>query len=239
MYLTGTQPAGPPTLELSARNTMEDNPVLIQLSAYPHAQSSSLTSDLLIHITQLPMNSSLNRGIYDGQIWRFTSLDFGETELSFSEHTSGTFMITAEAIDPTASIRRVGTQQFTVNPVADAPTLSVAHDPCICSSTFKFSIESSLIDTDGSELLEVTVSQLPEGGQLTVGELVANGDYTFNSTDQILHENIVTTIPEENLDAVAMTLHARATELDNGDTAVTSATISVLRCPTTPAPGMC
>ena len=237
-FPAGTQPAGPPTLELSARDTMEDHPVLIQLSAHPHAQSSSLTNDLLIHVTHLPINSSLNRGTYDGQIWTFTSLDFGESELSFPEHTSGTFMVTAEVIDPTAAITRTGTQQFTVIPVTDAPYLSVIHDPCTCSETFKFSIDSSLIDTDGSEILEVVVSQLPEGTQLSVGELTTNGDYIFNSTEEIMHENIVATFPQEDLNALSMIVRARSTEIDNGDTAVSSATISVQRCPTSLTPGM-
>ena len=222
---------------MSVRDATEDNPVLIQLSAYPHAQSTSLTSDLLIHVTHLPMNSSLNRGIYDGQIWTFTSLDFGESELTFPEHTSGTFMVAAEAVDPTAALRRTGTQQFTVNPVADAPYLDVVHDPCICSRTFKFSIYSALIDTDGSEILEVIVSQLPEGTQLSVGELSSNGESIFNGTDQIMLQNIEATFPQD-LSTFTMTVHARSTEIDNGDTAVTSATVSIQRCPTSPTPGM-
>ena len=236
---TETQPAGPPTLEMSVRDATEDNPVLIQLSAYPHAQSTSLTSDLLIHVTHLPMNSSLNGGMYDGQVWTFTSLDFGESELTFPEHTSGTFMVTAEAVDPTAALRRTGTQQFTVTPVADAPYLDVVHDPCVCSRTFKFSINSALIDTDGSEVLEVIVSQLPEGTQLSVGELSSNGEYIFNGTDQIMLQNIEATFPQGDLGAHTMIVHARSTEIDNDDTAVTIATVSIQHCPTNPTPGMC
>lgn len=234
---TGTRPAGPPILELSARDTTEDNPVLIQLSAHPHAQSSSLTSDLLIHVTQLPMNSSLNRGTYDGSIWRFTSADFGESELTFPEHTSGTFMIEAEAIDPTASLRRVGAQQFTITPVADAPTMSIVYDPCICSGMFKFSIDSSLLDTDGSEVLEVIISQLPEGTQLSAGQKSTNGDYTFNSTEQFTIENVLADFSQVDFSTLTMIVSARATETANGDSAVTSATVSVPVCPIITIPG--
>lgn len=234
---TGTRPAGPPILELSARDTTEDNPVLIQLSAHPHAQSSSLTSDLLIHVTQLPTNSSLNRGMYDGHIWRFTSADFGESELTFPEHTSGTFMIEAEAIDPTASLRRTGTQQFTITPVADAPIVSVVHDPCICSGTFKFSIDSSLVDTDGSEVLEVIISQLPEGTQLSDGQKSSNGDYVFNSTEQFMIENILADFSQVDLNTLTMIVYAKATETANGDSNITSATVSVPVCPTITTPG--
>ena len=238
MFFAGTRPAGPPILELSVRDTTEDNPVPIQLSAHPHSQSSSLTSDLLIHITQLPANSSLNRGTYDGQVWRFTSADFGESELSLPEHTSGTFMIEAEAIDPTASLRRTGTQQFTITPVADAPIMTVVHDPCICSGTFKFSIESSLVDTDGSESLEVIVSRLPDRTQLSAGEKSSNGDYIFNSTEQLMIENVIANFSQVDLNTLTMTVNAKATETANDDSAVTSATISVPVCPTSTAPGM-
>jgi hypothetical protein len=235
----GTRPAGPPILELSARDTTEDNPVPIQLSAHPHAQSSSLTSDLLIHVTQLPMNSSLNRGTYNGQIWRFTAADFGESELSFPEHASGTFMIEAEAIDPTASLRRTGTQQFTITPVADAPIMSVVHDPCICSGTFKFSIDSSLVDTDGSEVLEVIVSQLPDRTRLSAGQTFSNGNYIFNSTEQFMIENVVANFSQVDLTTLTMIVNARATETANGDSAVTSATVSVPVCPTSTMSGTC
>ena len=233
----GTRPAGPPILELSARDTTEDNPVQIQLSAHPHAQSSSLTSDLLIHVTQLPMNSTLNRGTYDGSIWRFTSADFGESELSLPEHTSGTFMIEAEAIDPIASLRRTGTQQIVITPVADAPIMSVVHDPCICSGTFEFSIDSSLVDTDGSEILEVIVSQLPDRTQLSSGQKSSSGDYIFNSTEQFMIENVVANFSQVDLNTLTMIINARATETANGDSAVTSATISVPVCPTSSTSG--
>ena len=216
---------------------MEDNPVMLQLSAYPHAQSSSLISDLLILVTHLPINSTLNRGTYDGQIWRFTSADFGEAELSFPEHTSGTYMVTAEAIDPTASLRRTGTQQFTITPVADAPIVNVVHDPCICSETFKFSIDSSLVDTDGSEILDVVVSQLPEGTQVSAGQKSPNGDYIFNTTEQLMSQNILANFSRDDIGTLTMIVNARATETVNSDSTITSATISVQRCPSNTTPG--
>ena len=119
----------------------------------------------------------------DGQIWSLTSTDFGDMELYLPEHAHGTFVVIVEAINPMAGDYTTRSQQFTVTPVLDAPVLTVTHDPCICSTIFSFQINSSLVDTDSGEILQVTIAQLPEGTQLSAGQKTFNQEYTLDSLD--------------------------------------------------------
>ena len=156
---------------------------------------------------------------------KLTSTDFGEIELYLPEHAHGTFVMTVEAIDPVALDYTTRSQQFTVTPAPDAPLLTVVSDPCICSTIFNFEVDSSLIDTDGSEILEVTVAQLPDGTQLSAGQKSSNGEFTLNSSDIL---NILTAnFTRGNPNHVVIAVHANAMELSNGAKAVTSTNISV------------
>ena len=225
-----TYEAAPPLLEFFVRNGVEDYPVMIHLIAYPSFDSTSLITDLTIRVTQIPMNATLSRGITDGRIWNLTSADFGEIQLYLPEHAHGSFVMTVEAVDPVAEGSTVLSRQFTVTPVPDAPTLTVDHDPCICSSVYQFRINSSLVDTDGSEILRIIITGLPEGVQLSAGRKSSNGDYTLYTQD--ISDILTLNFTHEILNRLIMSFYAEATETSNSATSANSTTIVIPRCST-------
>ena len=218
----------PPILEISALNVAEDIPVTIYLSAHSPVGSTDHSSGLIINITGFPNDSTFNKGTSSGHFWILTYNDFGEVELSLPEHSSGTFVITAEALFSYSTHGRMGTLQFTVNPVADVPNLNVINDPCIDSGIFSFVISSSLVDSDGSETLLITVSGLPNGSLLTAGHVTENGDFILVPSE--LQRRITATIPPTSLNTINVDFIAIATETIN-NTASTRMTLSLDTCP--------
>ena len=198
--------------------------------AYPSSDSTSLITDLIIRVTQIPANATLSRGNTDGHFWNLTSSDFGEIQLYLPEHAHGSFVMAVEAIDPVADDFTTLSHQFTVSPVPDTPTLTVDCDPCLCSEVFNFRINSSLIDMDGSEILKVIIAGLPEGVQLSAGEKSSFGNYILYLQDI---SNILTAnFTGVNLNRFVMTVYAEAIETSTGAKVSNRTTISIPPCST-------
>ena len=217
-----------PVLNMSAMNGIEDSPVSIYLSAHSSVGNSSA---LTIRITDYPSGSTFSMGTSSGHFWILASNEFGEVGLFLPEHLSGTFEITAEALYANSTNGRMGTVQFTVNPVADAPNLNVIHDPCIDSGSFSFVISSSLVDSDGSETLLVTMSGFPNGSLLSAGQVTEDGSYILDSSK--LQISITSIIPPTSLNTINVDFIATTTEITNNNTASSSTSISLNQCPST------
>lgn len=222
---SGTSTPEPPVLELSALNGTEDNPVTIYISAYSVDNASS---QLIIRIISFPLGLRLSVGTFNGNIWILDATEFGDVELILPQHSSGRFEITAEVLYAESNSTWIATAQFTVLAVADVPTLNVIHNPCIDAGSFVFSINSTLIDSDGSETLLVTVSGLPSGTQLSAGKTNEQGIYSLEPAE--LKRSIIATIPFSSLDALTIVVTSTATETSNNSTASTSTAISVSHC---------
>ena len=218
----------PPVLELSALNGTEDNPVTIYISAYSVDGSANASIQLIIRIISFPPGSRLSVGTFNGKIWILDAAEFGDVELILPQHSSGRFEITAELLHVKSNSTWIATAQFTVLAVADAPTLNVIHNPCIDTGSFVFSINSTLVDLDGSEMLLVTVSGLPSGTQLSAGQVNEEGIYSLEPAE--LKRSIIATIPASSLDTLTIVFTSTATETSNNSTASTSTAISVSHC---------
>lgn len=229
--LPATSTSEPPVLELSALNGIEDSPIIIYISAHAVVESGANSSELSIRIIKFPPGSTFNRGTPNGQIWVLNATDFGEFELHLPEHSSGRFEITAEALETDGNDfhGRMGTVQFTVKAVADVPSLDITHSPCIDSGSFMFMINSELVDSDGSEILLVTISDLPTGSILSAGQVNEEGDYILGSEE--LQRDITATIPPTSTDIVKIAFTATASEIFNNSTASTNMTVSLNKCP--------
>ena len=226
IYASAVKPVVLPALDISAMNASEDNPVSIYLSA---RSSDSASRNIFINITEFPTGSMFSRGTFNGQFWILTSDDFGNVELFLPEHLSGTFEITAEAFYTNTSAVTVGTVQFTVQSVPDAPTLSVLASPCIDSGSLTLIVNSSLVDSDGSESLVVTVSGLPIGSQLSAGQVNEKGNYTLQPAE--LQRSIIVSMLPSSLNTVNIDIIATTTEMSNNRTTSTNTTASVNKCP--------
>lgn len=218
----------PPVLEISASNGTEDSAIAIYLSAHTVAGTST---GLIIRITNFPSGSTFNTGNFDGQIWILDPAYFGQNYIILPLHSSGLFEITAEAAYANALHGRIGTVQFTVEAIADAPSLYVTHSPCIDSARVVFMISSSLADSDGSEKLTVTVSGLPTGSQLSVGHISEEGNYILSEAD--VQRTITAAIPSTpHTDTINIIFTASATEIANNHSASTNTSVSLSKCQT-------
>ena len=79
--------------------------------------------------------------------------------------------------------------------------------------------EAGLTDTDGSEVLSVTISSIPDGAKLYAGDeeiTVVNGAATL-TPDQL--GDLILTVPEGDAEDFTFSVTATSLELANGDTA--------------------
>ena len=127
----------------------------------------------------------------------------------------------------------IGTFGVTVSAVADAPTLTVSDAsgaglPIAPGGTvgaeISLDINPTLVDTDGSETLSITISEVPAGATLSAGTDNGNGSWTL--TQGQLAGLTVTPPPGTGAD-FTLTVTATATEAANGDTAQIIDTINV------------
>ena len=147
----------------------------------------------------------------------------------------GTFDYTPEAdyhgtdrFTYTVSDGEGGTDTATVevhtSAVADAPTLEV---PSVATgqegSPIPLQIQSSLVDTDGSETLTITIRGVPEGTLFSAGTNRGDGIWTFQPMEL---DGLTFTPPVGGDASVRLMVEATATDA-GGDTAVTSHAIDL------------
>ena len=140
---------------------------------------------------------------------------------------SGTDSFTYTVTDSGGIVSNTATVTVTVTAVADAPTLTVtptaAGDE---NAPIPLDIAAALTDTDGSEVLSITVAGVPAGGILSAG--TDNGDGSWTLTPAQL-TGLTVTLPD-NLPGDApftLTVTATATEQSNDSIASTAAAIEV------------
>ena len=83
---------------------------------------------------------------------------------------------------------------------------------------------ANLVDTDGSESLEVIISGIPDGAVLSAGTNNLDGSWIVQSTDI---SGLFITSPQDFYGTFDLTLTATATEISNGDVASISEVLSV------------
>jgi Ca2+-binding RTX toxin-like protein len=120
------------------------------------------------------------------------------------------------------------TYTVSVNPVADAPALTVTNAFGYEHDEIALSIEAALTDTDGSETLSITISGLPEGAFLSAG--VDNGDGSWTLAPADLADLTLTVVLAPGASEPAeftLTVTAVSTEGGNGDSASSVGSILV------------
>jgi large repetitive protein len=117
-----------------------------------------------------------------------------------------------------------------VTGVADTPTVEVNNSSSMEDTTITLpDITSSLIGTDGSESLGLSISGIPSGATLTSGTdsySAPNGGGSVDVSDWNLADLEITPPPGSNVD-FNLTVTSTSTEADGSDTASTVGTISI------------
>lgn len=140
---------------------------------------------------------------------------------------SGTDSFTYSFTDAGGEVSNVATVSLTVTAVADAPALTVT--PTASgneTAAIPLDISAALVDTDGSEVLSITISGVPASATLSAG--TNNGDGTWTLTPAQL-TGLTIALPDNlpNDAAFTLTVTATATEQSNGSVASASAPVAV------------
>jgi hypothetical protein len=164
--------------------------------------------------------------------WQVATADLqaGRVSVHPAQHSDADFTLTIKAtlIDAgngTSVSRQVtGTHAVTVTAVADAPQLTARDATGQEDTPVALDISASLTDADGSEVLSVTIGNLPQSARLSAG--LDNGNGTWTLTPAQL--NGLKLIPGPDWSGTAtLSVQAHAREASNGKTATSEATLKV------------
>jgi hypothetical protein len=116
---------------------------------------------------------------------------------------------------------------FVVNvaPKSDLPTVEIDSSiEGIVNSDISLNIQASLSDSDGSETLSVTISDLPENAILTKGEVNDDGSWVLSGEDL---EDLQLQLPDSYMGIFTLTVAVTATETQNNDQQTIVKTIEI------------
>ncbi len=208
-----------PTLTVAPATGDEDMP--IALSITPALTDTDGSEALSVTISNIPTGATLSNTAHDTLTISSGSITLTPDQLEGlaitppnNSDVDFTLTVTATATDGTATpATTVDTISVTVNPVSDAPTLTV--DPATGDEDMPIalSIIPALTDTDGSETLSVTISNIPTGATLSnMGNdvlTISSGGITL-TPDQL--EGLAITPPENFYGNFALTVTAISTD---------------------------
>ena len=216
--------ADAPTLTVTSDVTGDED------TAIPLTIASALTDTdgsetLAVTVSGVPAGAALSAGSdQGGGIWTLTPAQLAGLTITPPADSDVDFSltVTSTSTDGSDTATTVDTINVTVDPVADAPTLTVADADGLEDSSIPVTVASALTDTDGSETLAITVEGVPAGGTLSAG--VDQGGGVWTLTPAQLAGLSVT--PPSN-DSSDFSLTVTATSTDGSDTASTVDTFDV------------
>jgi len=204
----------------------EDTPIALDIDAQLIVIDGS--ESLEVTLSGFPAGTTFSAGIDNGDgTWTVPGDDLDGLSLQTPENFSGSFDITAVAIDSEAdgdSITKSLDFTVDVSPVTDAPSVLVSDSTGLEDTPIALDLSVSLVDTDGSETLGgVTISGVPDGFELSTG--VDNGDGTWTLKPTQL-DGLTITPPSDFSGSFDLVVSATATE-DGGDTVTTERSLNV------------
>jgi len=205
----------------------EDTWIQLNLDSGPSVDTDG-SETLSITISDVPEGARLNPGADNGDgTWSVTPEQLPLVCILPPEDFSGdinmTLNVTTTEDDGDST---TASEPFTVNvvPVADAPSLTAADAQGLEDTAIPLDISSALTDTDGSETLSITISDVPDGVTLSAGTLNTDGTYTL-TVDEL--DGLTATPPLHSNVDFDLTITATSQETATGDTATTTTSMHV------------
>ncbi|MBO1907015.1 hypothetical protein KHP60_21120 [Microvirga sp. 3-52] len=204
----------------------EDQPIPLDLSAaLVDADGSEILS---VSILGVPVGASLSHGTRqpDGS-WSVPAADLSRLSITPPKDFSGTVSLTLQATARESSNGSTETRsanfQVQVNDVSDAPLVDTVDASGWEDKSIGLSLSAALTDTDGSEVLSVSIIGVPAGASLSHGSRAADGSWQVDPDDLA----DLSILPPENYSGT-IDLTLRATSLSpNGVTATTDSPFKV------------
>ncbi len=206
--------ADSPSLSVELVQGMEDTAIALHIEAALNDQDGQET--LHIQISNVPEGGILSAGSDQGHgLWILSAQDLDDLSLSMPAHYSGDFSLNVSAVS-TEMTGETATQTLSlsvvIDPVVDAPHMSVTSASGREDSAIALDIQASLVDQDGSETLSlVTLSNIPDGAIVSAGTENPDGSYDLTLSDL---ETLTITPPLHSNEDFTLSLSVTSTESD-------------------------
>lgn len=211
----------------------EDTAILVQPTFITPDADGSETWGEFTQVAGLPSGASLNRGTEVGPgVWQVSTADLraGLVMVRPAEHSDQDFTLTltttlTDSANGTNGSRVVtGTHTVAVAAVADAPQVSAADVSGDEDQPIPLDLSANLVDSDGSEILSVSILGVPSDASLSHGTRLPDGSWSVPPAD-LTHVTI--TAPKDFSGTIDLTLQATARETSNGSTTTRSTAFQV------------
>ncbi|MFZ8933357.1 MAG: hypothetical protein ACO20H_08675, partial [Bacteriovoracaceae bacterium] len=203
---------------LSMTDAAGDEDTVISLDIASSLNDLDGSESLGVVISGVPTGASLSAGTDNGDgTWTLTESDLTGLTITPPSNSDTDFnlTVTATATDSNGDTSSVSGNLFVdLNAVADAPTLVVTDTIYNSTTPVALDISSALTDLDGSETLEVVISDVPTGGSLSAGTDNGDGTWTLSESDL---DGLTFTAPAGSSEDISLSISATATEA-NGST---------------------
>ncbi len=234
--------ADAPSLTVPSTVTVDEDTTSASFAIAAGLTDTDGSETLTVLLNNLPVGVQLTDGVHiftatagNQQVnvttWSLTSLRL-TPPVDSDQDFALTVTATATEAENNDQASRVDSINVQVNATADQPNLTVPATIAVDEDTESgpFAISASLADTDGSETLDLQISDIPAGITISDGSHVftaASGNTAVNISTWSLNDLTIT--PSENSDVdFTLTVTATATEANGGDQAIRSDTIDVI-----------
>lgn len=211
-----------PDVNLSSGPATEGQPINLTITAITDPDPAVVT---VYVITGVPAAASLSAGVRnpDGS-YTLTAADLPGLQLIPAPYSSGTLNLTLTATSTrgTETASDSEGETIVITGVATTPSLSVSNTTGAEDTPIPLTINSSLVDTDGSETLSLTISGVPAGATLSAGTNLGGGVWQLTPA-QLAGLSL---IPAANMSGT-INLTVSATSSEAGTTATASSPLVV------------
>ena len=212
--VTVTGVADTPTVSVNDASGAEDTAIALDVSAALTDENETLS----VTITGVPEGASLSAGTDSGNgVWVVTPAQMDGLTITPAANDDSDFSLNVVAVSMEADGTTATTSaslDVTVTGVADAGQAIVQDDTGAEDSWIQLHLDSAAsVDTDGSETLTITISDVPEGALLNPG--TDNGDGTWSVSAAEL-PSVCILPPDDFSGDINMTLNVTTTEGDEG-----------------------
>jgi Ca2+-binding RTX toxin-like protein len=207
------------TLDVGDAAGAEDSAIALSIDT----ELLDANEGISITISGVPDGATLSAGTDNGDgTWTLDVADLDGLTITPGENFSGSFDLTVSVSTTDGTDSAVVVEEITVDVagIADAPTLDVSDASGSEDNAIALDIDAGL--TDSSEVLNVTISGVPQGATLSAGTDNGDGTWTLNP-DQLAG----LTITPANDFSGSFDLTVTAQSADGSDIATATDTITV------------
>ncbi|MXQ11470.1 hypothetical protein, partial [Microvirga makkahensis] len=224
---------------VTARNVSGHEDKAISLNLKASLVDADGSETLSVIVSGVPDGAVLSHGtpLADGN-WSVKASDVSKLKLTPPRDFSGDIKLTVHATSAEGNGDTASTEKslvVTVKPVADEPEIHAEDVAGKEDDAIPLKLDAKLTDTDGSEVLSVTILGVPEGALLSHGTQVSAGTWVVSPADL---EHLSLTPPRDFSGTIALTIRATSRETSNKDEATVEAEFQVRVDAVADAPGL-